>query len=184
MTIQITIDAPDAASALLELRTFLNSGTDIREIHSRALAEVGAPIAAAFVDRRIVEEFQNATTAAPETKKRGRPKKSETPAGGPKPADQAQVSDNSASAPAASTPTAEDATEVAQEPTSPPTEAPAPLSLEQFKAALNELAIGNGGKNLVLVTKALNEYGYGRVKDAKPEHFALIVEKAKELVAA
>lgn len=123
----------------------------------------------------IVQHEQEKAVAA---KGRGRPKKSDiaAPAGALSsvPAVQAQVTDNSASAPAGSTPTAEDA-----QATAAVNEAAAVvLSYDEFKAAMQDVQAAKPD-NIRHVVAALNDAGYQKLRDVKPEHYAEIIVKAR-----
>lgn len=145
-------------------------------------------------------EFAAAQT---EGKKRGRKpgSKNTKPAGSHGlPADQPAVSNNtgnsgggvstilteSEAAPSASETSAAEAspapekTAAVADAGSPPADATADLSFEDFKKRLNDLQ-GVNGDNLRHITAALNALGYAKVKEVKPEDYAKVLAKCDEL---
>ena len=176
-----------------------------READAKIAATV--KIAADFAEQ-AAKEFKNATEppkaaenfAAPQVerdagskvviepkKTRGRPKKTQdAPAGAlveesVVPADQAQVSINSASAPAVLSPAAEGAQEAAVETVAPQAVSTPSLTFEQFKAVLQEVQAA-APENLGHVIAVLHEFGYQKVKEVEPEHFDAIADKAREFL--
>jgi hypothetical protein len=57
-----------------------------------------------------------------------------------------------------------------------------PITFEEFKARMNAV-LGANGDNLRHITAILNEHGYAKIKEVKPEDYAKILAKCDELVA-
>lgn len=84
----------------------------------------------------------------------------------------------------AALPSAPEKTAAVADAGSPPADATADLSSEitfdEFKKRLNDRA---GGDGLRHITAALNEHGYAKVKEVKPEDYAKVLSKCDELTA-
>lgn len=189
MAVSIHIYADTAADALSELRVLANAGLPaqgceatnvIEELdvvrhpgsHFVAIAEM----AAGQMPQAIA---QDAAPAA--EKKRGRPKKSETPASSP-----AQTASDTTATAAPPSPVVEAST---PEPTQipPSAEAPASLSFDEFRSKLLDIANLKPDVNMAHCTKAMNDEGFSKVKDMKDagaEVYAKVLARAAELVAA
>lgn len=202
MTIEIKIAADTVFDAQHQMRALLGGdNVSQMEIRNRAFyeAEREAGVRAPATGRTepqaeaqvTVENTEAAQSPLPEPapgpRKRGRRPKNHPAAAaadpkGPDSADsQPAVERNTGSAETGSTPSPETspAADVEGAPTPP---APAAVTPEAFRAKLQETssAVQNGYAH---VCAALEEAGYSKVRDVKPEHYAEIMAKCDELVA-
>lgn len=189
MTVHITIEGGNAADVRQQMRDLLGLDTEAPKDWRTAAdwEKAGSSPAAAPAELKVLSEAATeilanarAVDEAPivQSRGRGRPKKTE--------AVQAQVTaveNNSASAPAESTPAAEGAKVAAADATVTKSEPSAAvvLSFDEFKAALQDVQAA-APDNLRHVVAILNEFGYQKVKEVSPEHYGEIVVKARDLV--
>lgn len=176
--LQLHIEAAD----LNELRLKAMKALLLSEVLPviRHTAAPAADSSAPVVEPVAADPPAAATDAPP---KRGRPRKDKhTPPAAETPAPQAQVGDNSASVPAAlDTSTAEGAPATSAAQAAPVD----PVSFDQMKAALQSLLDSKLGSadGMAAATRILNDLGYGKVREVKPEHFATVVERVKAVLA-
>jgi hypothetical protein len=134
------------------------------------------------------------TTEAP-ARGRGRPRKSEQaaaaqpsgePASAPAAAPQETVGNGTSASP--TTPPADSAPAATPAPATPAPAAAAgsttELTLDKVKEALQKVAARNNGQGLDDASRLINQFGYAKVKDIQPQHFAVIFENCRKILAA
>jgi hypothetical protein len=136
--------------------------------------------------RAVVREHFNVEERQPAPARgRGRPRKNAVPEPqsvsivADTSGDQPAVSDNTGSAPTASTPAVEGVQEgaVVAEPTAAAA-SPVSLTMDEVRGKLAELASAAGG--IEKATKIINGFGYAKVKEIKEEHFSAIYKATVE----
>lgn len=193
MAIHITIDANDAADAQRQMAQLLGgyeatwSRCDLkvtREVLDAVKPKTN-PVVQWLKDPAQPDDAEEKLRAAGATedfaaaqtegKKRGRKPGSKN---APKSESEAAPSASETSAAEASP--APEKTAAVADAGSPPADATADLSFEEFKKRLNDLQ-GVNGDNLRHITAALNALGYAKVKEVKPEDYQAVLAKCDEL---